>query len=88
MDPFTIAMFAILAVLIFFMSVTILPMLLIGPALVFSIVNRFTLTILGEEIVDPSLPTNERADERARGVNPDPGFFSRFRGGSKRRTRE
>jgi len=73
-----------LAVLIFLMSVTVLPMLLIGPALVFSIVNRFTLTILGEEIIDPSTPTSERADERARGVNPDPSIFSRFRGGSGR----
>ncbi len=73
-----------LVVLVFLMSVTVLPMLLIGPALVFSIVNRFSLTILGEEIIDPSTPTNERADERARGLNPDPTFFSRFRGGSKR----
>lgn len=77
-----------LAVLILLMAVTVLPMLLLGPALVFSIVNRFTLTILGEEIIDPSAPTNERADERARGLNPDPTFFSRFRGGSRRENRE
>lgn len=77
-----------LVVLIFLMTVTVLPMLLIGPALVFSIVNRFTLTILGEEIIDPSMPTNERADERARGVNPDPTIFSRFRGGSKQGRQE
>ncbi len=77
-----------LVVLIFLMTVTVLPMLLIGPALVFSIVNRFTLTILGEEIIDPSMPTSERADERARGLNPDPTFFSRFRGGSRRGSRE
>lgn len=77
-----------LALLILLMAVTVLPMLLLGPALVFSIVNRFTLTILGEEIIDPSAPTNERADERARGLNPDPTFFSRFRGGSRRENRE
>jgi uncharacterized membrane protein YesL len=77
-----------LIVLIFLMSITVLPMLLLGPALVISIVNRFTLTILGEEIIDPSTPTNERADERARGVNPDPTFFSRFRGGSRLGKRE
>ena len=62
------------------MTVTVIPLLLFGPALVFSIVNRFTLTILGEEIIDPSAPTVERADERARGVNPDPTMLGRFRG--------
>jgi len=87
--PFAgISLSLFLVVLIFLMTVTVLPMLLIGPALVFSIVNRFTLTILGEEIIDPSTPTNERADERARGLNPDPTFFSRFRGGSRRGSRE
>ena len=78
----------LMVVLLFLMTVTVLPMLLLGPALVFSIVNRFTLTILGEKIIDPSAPTNERADERARGLNPDPTFMSRFRGGSRGGNRE
>lgn len=79
-----IGLSVLLAFLIVVMTVTVLPILLIGPSLVFSIVNRFTLTILGEEIIDPSSPTTERADERARGVNPDPSFFGRFRGGAGR----
>jgi len=73
-----------LGVLIVAMTVTVIPLILFGPALVFSIVNRFTLTILGEEIIDPSSPTPERADERSRGVNPDPSVLSRFRGKSQK----
>ena len=70
----------LLGVLILVMTVTVIPLLLFGPSLVFCIVNRFTLTIFGEEIIDPSAPTVERADERARGVNPDPTLLGRMRG--------
>jgi uncharacterized membrane protein YesL len=72
-------------VLVFFMAITVIPAILFGPALVASIINRFTLTILGEEIIDPSAPTVERAQERAMGVNPDPGLMSRFRGNRPRK---
>jgi len=77
-----------MAVLIFAMTITVLPMLLIGPALVASIVNRFTLTTLGEEIIDPSSPTIEREQERSRGVNPDQTMLSRLRGNSRTRNRQ
>lgn len=66
-------------VLSIMMAVMVLPMLLFGPALICCILNRVTLTVLGEEIIDPDAPTPERSDERARGVNPDPGLFNRFR---------
>ncbi len=69
------------------MSLMVLPMLLIGPALIASIVNRVTLTVLGEPIIDPDAPTPERADERAKGLNPDPTFFSRFRRGQSQKGR-
>lgn len=69
-----------LAVLAVVMSVMVIPMVLFGPALIASIINRFTLTVLGEEIIDPSSPTTERAQERAKGINPDPGLLTRFRG--------
>jgi uncharacterized membrane protein YesL len=69
--------------LILVMGVLVIPILFVGPALIACIANRFTLTILGEEIIDPSAPTTERADERARGLNPDPSFASRFRGKSR-----
>ena len=87
--PFmSIGLSLLMVVLIFAMSITVLPMLLIGPALVASIVNRFTLTILGEEIVDPSSPTIERQDERSRGVNPDQTLLGRLRGNSRPRNRQ
>jgi uncharacterized membrane protein YesL len=73
----------LLIVLAFLMTITVLPMLLLGPALIACVVNRFSLTILGEEIIDPNSPTVERADERARGLNPDPTVLSRFRGQGK-----
>ncbi len=76
-----------MVVLVLTMGVMVIPLLLIGPALVACILNRFTLTILGEEIIDPSAPTPERHDERQRGVNPDPGLLSRFRGASKQKGR-
>jgi uncharacterized membrane protein YesL len=69
--------------MILVMGVLIIPILFVGPALISCIANRFTLTILGEEIIDPSAPTTEREDERARGLNPDPSFASRFRGKSR-----
>lgn len=74
---FFLSIFLLLLSLI--MVVMVLPMLIFGPALIACIVNRVTLSVLGEEIVDPNAPTPERADERARGVNPDPGLLSRFR---------
>jgi ABC-type transport system involved in multi-copper enzyme maturation permease subunit len=84
--PFmSIGLSLLMVILIFVMSITVLPMLLIGPALVASIVNRFTLTILGEEIIDPSSPTTERQDERSRGVNPDQTILTRLRGNSRSR---
>lgn len=69
-----------LAFLIVVMTVLVVPMLIMGPALIACIVNRVSLTILGEEIIDPNSPTVERFDERKRGVNPDPSFVSRFKG--------
>lgn len=87
--PFmSIALSLVMVILLFAMTITVLPMLLFGPGLVASIVNRFTLTTLGEEIIDPSSPTIEREQERARGVNPDPTILTRLRGDSRSRNRE
>lgn len=83
--PFmSISLVIFLLVLSFFMTITVLPMLLIGPALIACIVNRFVLTILGVEIIDPLSPTNERAYERERGINPDKGFIGRLRNENRR----
>ncbi|MGC4191935.1 MAG: hypothetical protein QM589_12355 [Thermomicrobiales bacterium] len=65
------------------LTVTVLPMALLGPALMACIVNRFVLDGLGVPVIDPDSPTDERQDERERGVNPDPTFLSRVRGGKR-----
>ena len=74
----------VLLILSVFMTITVLPMLLVGPALIACIVNRFVLTILGVEIIDPLSPTDERAYERQRGINPDKGFLGRLRNDNKK----
>jgi len=84
MSVFLSIFLLLLAVL---MSAMVLPMLLFGPALIACIVNRVTLSVLGENIVDPDAPTPERAEERARGLNPDPGLLSRFRRKPEQRNR-
>lgn len=65
--------------LIVIMTITVVPMVLFGPALIASIVNRVVLYVLGVEVIDPSAPTTERAHERERGINPDRGWISRLR---------
>lgn len=83
--PFmSIGLALVLLVLSFVMTITVLPMLLVGPALIACIVNRFVLTILGVEIIDPLSPTDERAYERERGINPDKGFIGRLRNENKK----
>jgi uncharacterized membrane protein YesL len=75
-----IALSVFLMLLAAMMSVMVIPMLLFGPSLIACIVNRVALTFVGEEIIDPSAPTVERAKERAAGLNPDPTLLTRFRG--------
>ncbi|MEJ7838607.1 MAG: hypothetical protein WKF81_07310 [Thermomicrobiales bacterium] len=74
-----------LLILTVLLSVAVLPMLFIGPALIAAIVNRFVFDGLNVEVMDPNAPTNERADEHARGINPDRGVLHRLRGNNQRR---
>ncbi|MGI8485940.1 MAG: DUF624 domain-containing protein [Thermomicrobiales bacterium] len=67
------------------LAVTVLPMILFGPALMACIVNRFALVALDVPVIDPDAPTDERQDERERGINPDRGLVGRMRGGNARR---
>lgn len=78
-----LSLFLILLSLV--MAVTVVPMVFFGPAIIATIVNRFVFDGLKVEVIDPNAPTNERADEHARGVNPDRGFLDRLRGTSQRR---
>jgi uncharacterized membrane protein YesL len=61
-------------------SVTVLPMVLLGPALFACIVNRVVLDTLGVPVIDPDSPTEERVVEKERGVNLDPSFIARLKG--------
>lgn len=82
--PFTAA---ILGILIFVIgtvfTVMVLPMLIFGPTLIAAIVNRFVLDALKVEVVDPNAPTNERAFERAKGINPEPTVWDRIKRGGR-----
>lgn len=86
--PFlSIALSVFIIVLSIGMTITVLPMVLFGPALIASIVNRVVLFVLGVEVIDPSSPTTERAAERARGINPDRSWLARLRPGTDRSRR-
>jgi uncharacterized membrane protein YesL len=75
----------LLIVLTLLMTVTVIPMLFLGPAVITSIVNRFVLDGLNVHVIDPNSPTDERAFERERGINPDKGLLQRMRGSNTRR---
>lgn len=86
--PFvSIALSVFSVVLITVMTITVVPMVLFGPALIASIVNRVVLYVLEVEVIDPSAPTTERSHERERGINPDRGWAARLRPGGDRTKR-
>lgn len=58
-------------------SLALLPMLIIGPPMFAAIVNRFVFDALEVEVIDPDSPTDERAFERSRGINPDRSLVDR-----------
>lgn len=82
---FSIGLGLFLLVLGSILAVTVLPLILFGPALMACIVNRFALVALDVPVVDPDSPTDERQDERKRGINPDRGLIGRMRGESAKR---
>lgn len=68
----------------FYMTIALLPMLIIGPALYAAIINRVVFDALEVYVIDPNSPTDERAWERAHGINPDKTLIDRV----FRRTRD
>jgi len=83
--PFTALLLSLLIFTIgAVMSILVLPMLALGPALLAAVVNRFVLTGLHVEVIDPYAPTVERADERQRGIEYDKTFWQRLRGNGRR----
>ncbi len=92
MRPFTTGvLFVLLSVLLGLFTVLVLPLILFGPGAVAAVVNRFVLSGYDVEVIDPSAPTQERAHEVARGINPDrsgiKGFFQRSRDNRNREAR-
>lgn len=83
--PFTGALLAILIIVVAVVfTLMVLPMLLIGPALLAGVVNRFVLDVLEVEVIDPNSPTVERAYEREKGINPETGIWERIKRGGRK----
>lgn len=82
--PFTAGLLSILIIVMAgIFTVLVLPMLLIGPALMAAVINRFVLDALQVEVIDPNQPTSERMYERERGMNPEPTIWDRIRRGGR-----
>jgi uncharacterized membrane protein YesL len=89
MWPFTAGLlFVFLSLIGALFTVLVLPLILFGPGVSAAVINRFVLAGYDVEVIDPSSPTQERAHEVARGINPDRsgirGFFERSRDNRKR----
>lgn len=69
----------------FLFSVTVLPMLTVGPPLFAAIVNRMVLTELKVPVIDPNQPTSERQWERERGLNVESTIWDRLKRGGRAR---
>lgn len=92
MWPFTAGLlFVLLALIGSLFAVLVLPLILFGPGTVAAVVNRFVLAGYDVEVIDPSSPTQERAYEVSRGINPDrsgiKGFLHRSRENRQRESR-
>lgn len=84
--PF-VSMFLSLFILVlgFLFTVTVLPMVTIGPPLFAAIVNRMVLTELKVPVVDPNQPTSERQWEREQGLNAETTVWDRLKRGGRAR---
>lgn len=82
--PFSALFLSVLIVIVgAVFTVMVVPMMLIGPALMAAVVNRFVLHTLEVEVIDPNAPTSERAYERERGLNPEPTVWERIKRGGR-----
>lgn len=67
----TLLVFFFLAIIGAFCYVSIVPAILLAPAIISSVVNRLVLDVFEIPVIDPSKPTDEREHEKAAGV-PEP----------------
>jgi hypothetical protein len=72
-----IGLFVVILAVLF--TVSVLPMITIGPPLFAAVVNRMVLTELKVPVIDPNSPTDERQWERERGLNPEPSIWDRLK---------
>lgn len=78
--PFrSVGLFLLVFALEFVMLFMVVPFILLGPGLVASIINRFTLAGLKVEVPDPNAPTTERTMERVEKGDAHRGFLAAFR---------
>lgn len=83
--PFAAAFLSVLVIIVtVIFGLMVLPVLLIGPALLAAVVNRFVLDALQVEVIDPNSPTTERAYEREKGINPEPTVWDRIKRGGRK----
>jgi uncharacterized membrane protein YesL len=80
----SLALFFFLVVLLGVMTILVVPLILIGPGLIASIVNRFVLAGLDIEVIDPNRPTPELSFERQQSENVRDALFQRARRGGSR----
>ena len=81
----SLALLLFLFVLFGVMTILVVPLILIGPGLIASIVNRFVLAGLDIEVIDPNSPTPERSVEQRQPGTVREGLFQRARRGGSRR---
>ncbi|MDQ3523921.1 MAG: hypothetical protein M3451_02575 [Chloroflexota bacterium] len=84
MRPFSSGLLIIIVfVVMVLLAALVLPVILFGPAVMASVINRFALDGFDVEVIDPNRPTQERSTERSRGINHDDGmkgWIGRVRG--------
>ena len=77
-NPFrSIALSLFILLVSYLGGVALLPMLIIGPPFIATIVNRFVFDALEVYVIDPDAPTDERTIERQRGINLDRSLIDR-----------
>ena len=80
----SLALLIFLLVLLGVMTILVVPLILIGPGLIASIINRFVLAGLDIEVIDPNRPTPERTVEQGQSENVRDALFHRARRGGSR----
>jgi uncharacterized membrane protein YesL len=78
--PFrSLFLFILVFALEFVMLFMVVPFILLGPGLVASIINRFTLDGLNVDVPDPNAPTEERSIEKVEKGDGHRGFLAGWR---------